>query len=294
MGSRWVIAATVALVIAGCGSDVAEDDVTDPDAIRIASFDFDESRLVAELYAQVLEARGYATLRLGVVGPREVVAPALEQGLVDLVPEYLGTAAGHFGADSADMASLTAATLARGLMPLNPAPAQDVNVFVVDEATAEEHGLVTISDLAPVAAAFSIGGPVECPDRPFCLEGLGQTYALTFAEFVPQRSLTITAEALLRDEIDVGVMFSTAGELSAGPFVILDDDRGLQPAENIVPLARQQIIERWGIEFTDTLNSMSQLLTTVELQDMNRRVQAGESVEAVAADWLRSAGWFDG
>ena len=144
---------------------------------------------------------------------REVVAPALEQGHIDLVPEYLGTATECFGAPTDGMADLATALEAKGLEPLQPSPAQDVNVFVVTEETAGVHGLERISDLAEVASSFRFGGPVECPDRPLCLAGLQATYGLSFAEFVPNRTLAITAEALIREEIDVGVMFSTAAEL---------------------------------------------------------------------------------
>ena len=163
-------------------------------------------------------------------------------------------------------------------------------MFVVTETTARVRDLATISDLADVAAGLRIGGPVECPDRPYCLEGIKSTYGFSFAEFVPHRSLAITAEALLRDEVDVGVMFSTAAELTSGPFVVLDDDRGLQPPENIVPVARRVTVERWGPEFVAALDDLSRALTTSALQQMNRRVDVGAPVDETAAAWLYSVG----
>jgi osmoprotectant transport system substrate-binding protein len=168
-----------------------------------------------------------------------------------------------------------------------------VNVFVVTETTARRHQLTTLSDLADVAAGFKLGGPVECPDRPYCLAGLEAAYGLSFAEFVPNRSLAITAEALIREEVDVGVMFSTAAELTSGPFVVLADDRRLQPAENVVPVVRDAVIDRWGPRLTDTLDGLSRLLTTEQLQAMNRRIRDDESIEAVAASWLREVGIVD-
>lgn len=88
-------------------------------------------------------------------------------------------------------------------------------------------------------------------------------------------------------------MFSTAPEVTAGPFVVLVDDRALQPPENIVPLIRTAALDRWGPGVADTLDSLSQLLTTKELQAMNRRIGEGETVESVATEWLRSVGLRD-
>ncbi len=283
-----------ATIVAACGAnDTETSDARETAGVRIASFDFAESRLIGELYAQTLEGQDFDVVRLGAVGPREVVAPALEQGHIDLVPEYLGTAAEYFGAPTDSVADLATALEAKGLEPLQPSPAQDVNVFVVTEETAGVHGLERISDLAEVASSFAFGGPVECPDRPLCLAGLQATYGLSFAEFVPNRTLAITAEALIREEIDVGVMFSTAAELSSGPFRVLADDLGLQPAENIVPVVRQATVDRWGPRMTRTLDELSNLLTTDELQAMNRRVQDDEPVAEVAASWLLSMGLVD-
>lgn len=292
VNARWLGVVLLAAVIAvGCGSDTEEaGSPSDPGGLRIASFDFAESTLVAELYAQLLEANDITVVRLGAVGPREVVAPALEQDRIDLVPEYLGTAAAHFGAPRPDLEALRTVLAPRGLEPLTPSTAEDVNVFVVTETFAASHDLEQLSDLAPLDGQLRFGGTVECPDRPLCLLGLESVYGLTFAAFVPQRSLAVTAEALRREEIDVGLMFSTAAELTSGAFVALRDDRGLQPPENLVPVMRKAVRERWGSRVEEALARLVIPLTTTALQGMNRRVQEGESVEAVASAWLHNAG----
>lgn len=294
MRDRWLVIITlIGLLGASCGSESTSSDTPiATDGVRIASFDFAESVLLAEMYAQVLEARGLPVIRLGVVGPREVVAPALEGGLVDVVPEYAGTATAHFKGpgDAGENVTADALLAERGLAMLKPSPAQNVNVFVVTADFAERHQLTRISDLASSAGTARFGGPVECPDRPLCLVGLESTYGLTFAEFVPLRSLAITAEALVTEEIEVGLMFSTAAALSNGSFVVLEDDRGLQPAENVVPLARVDAIDRWGAPFSDGLNALSDALTTAELQDLNRQIAQGDDPALVAESWLRLAG----
>jgi osmoprotectant transport system substrate-binding protein len=176
------------------------------------------------------------------------------------------------------------------LVPLQPAPAQDVNVLVVTRLSAADLGLATISDLATVADGFTIGGPVECPDRPLCLVGLRDVYGLEFAGFVPQRSMAVTAEALRRYEIDVGVMFSTAPEVDEGRLTVLADDRRLQPAENVLPLVRAATIEQWGTRLVDALNGLSSALTTEDLRTLNGEVGDGKPIESAVADWMRSAG----
>jgi osmoprotectant transport system substrate-binding protein len=288
---RWMAVAGFVMIAAACGgSDADSTGPVDSDGVRIASFDFAESQLLAELYAQVLEGGDIPVVRLGAVGPREVVAPALEGNVVDLVPEYLGTASGHFDAATTDLAGLAAALEPRGLVALTPALAEDVNVFVVTRTLADQQMLTQLSDLAGLAPAAKFGGPVECPERPLCLPGLADTYGLTFAEFIPQQSLEVTAEALRQGEIDVGLMFSTSAELEPNEFVALVDDRELQPPENVVPLVRAEAVERWGATLPDTLEGLSRSLSTEELREMNRRVADGEPVTVVAASWLAEVG----
>lgn len=262
------------------------------DGIRIASFDFAESVLLAELYAQIIESTGIPVVRLGAIGPREIIAPALESGHIDLVPEYLGTALQFAGAARPDpdtdsaLAALEQRLARRGLTALDAAAAQDQNVFAVTSELAERYGLEDISHLAPLASQLRFGGTPECPDRPLCLAGLESVYGLRFAEFVPQRSLAFTAEALRRKEIDVGLMFSTASALVAFDLVVLRDDRMMQPAENVVPVVRVDALDRWGPDVADRLNALAARLTTVELRILNVRVDNEESVERVARDWL--------
>jgi osmoprotectant transport system substrate-binding protein len=274
--------------LAACGVEPTAPVVDD--GMRIASFDFAESELLAELYAVVLEEADVPVVRLGPIGPREVVAPALESGVVDLVPEYVGTASAYFGAASTNVAALRDAVEPRGLVVLEPASAENVNVVVITNTLAETRGYSRLSDLVDMAPTAVFGGPVECPERPLCLPGLENTYGLTFAEFVPQRSLAVTAEALRRGEIDVGVMFSTAAELSPDEFFPLRDDRFLQPPENIVPIVRSAALERWGSPVADALEALARRLTTAELQTLNRLVADDAPEAAVADEWLAAVG----
>ncbi len=288
----WALVAACALLAGACGDDGDGEPTAAVDGIRVASFDFAESELLAELYAQALEAEGLPVVRLGPIGPREIVAPALEIGQIDVVPEYLGTALQYIGAPDPNpdtesaLADLSDRLEERGLTPLAASRAEDKNVIVVTAERARRDDLEDISDLARYADELRFGGPAECRDRPLCLLGLNRVYGLSFAEFVPQRSLEFTAEALRRGEIDVGLMFSTAAELETSDLVVLNDDRGLQPAENLVPIVRTEALEIWGPELASALDAMAPLLTTTELRLLNASVARGLTVESVARAWL--------
>jgi osmoprotectant transport system substrate-binding protein len=284
------------LISAACSGSPDDDASGSPEpGVRIASFDFAESELLAELYAQTLGVAGVPVTRLGVVGPREVVAPSLEQDRVDLVPEYLGTAVQYFaaivdpqGVDSTSASSdaLQQLLTPRGLVVLEVAAAQDSNAIVVTSEFAAEGNIVTIGDLSGRAPELRFGGPVECPDRPLCLAGLAEVYGLEFAEFVPQQSVAVTVEALRRDEIDVGLAFTTSPVLDDDNFTILDDNLHLQPAENVVPLIRRSALDRWDPTISDALNDLSAVLITEDLRTMNRLVSDGGNIADVASAWL--------
>ncbi len=163
-----------------------EGDAVDGDIV-IGSTDFAETEIVAEIYAAVLEDAGASVERKFQLGSREVVAPALESGEIDLTPEYISSLAA-FHDDTAEVPSdpAEAAEMLRGLLEdkgvtvLDPAPAEDRNGLVVTAETAETWGVSTTSELASLEEPFVLGGPPECPERPFCLIGLTEVYGLVF------------------------------------------------------------------------------------------------------------------
>ncbi|WCO67194.1 glycine betaine ABC transporter substrate-binding protein [Iamia majanohamensis] len=166
----------------------APGDLTAEGSINVGSANFAESSFTAQLYGQALEAAGVDVTYTPDIGARDVYFAALESGEVDLVPEFTGSLA-VFLDESAEVSSdpdemlETARTLAeeRGVTLLDAAPAQSANTFVVTQETADEYGLAAVSDLADVDEALTLGGPPECPERPFCIPGLEETYGLSFA-----------------------------------------------------------------------------------------------------------------
>jgi osmoprotectant transport system substrate-binding protein len=290
----------VALLAAGCDHGPAPPPPEDPSrpTIRLASFDFQESETLAELYGLALTQHGFPVEQVAQLGAREVVAPALEQGKVDMVPEYLGSALNFLNdrdrVATADPglthARLEQAFAPRGISVLAYAPAQDRNGFVVTGDLARRRGLEKISDLAPMASLMAFGGPPECAQRALCLEGLRDVYDLHFARFEAMPSRTVTAEALRTGEIDVGMIDTTDPNLlrPGVDLVQLADDRDLQPADNVVPVIRRQILDAYGPELVRLVNAVSAPLTTKELTKLNFQVFQGQSPADAAAAWLRA------
>ena len=267
-------------------------------AITVGSFDFAESRLLAEVYSQALERHGITVRRAFGLGPREIVAPALAQGLVELVPEYAGTALRFFSLGDATPSAdpdTTHEALRRVLettpvTALAGAPAQNANTFVVTADTAEELGLRRLSDLREVAPTLTFGGPPECPNRPLCLRGLEEVYGLRFGAIlalVPNGDAA--AEALDDGAADVALLFTTDPEIAPGRFVERVDDRRLQPAESITPLVRDEVIRQWGAAVVGPIDDVSRRLTTDGLRALNARA-AGVDAAVVASEWLDAEG----
>ncbi|HZD18764.1 MAG TPA: ABC transporter substrate-binding protein [Actinomycetota bacterium] len=287
---------TAVAAMAACTAPPAPgpSDVLRDDAITVASFNFSESVLLGELYAGALEAAGFRVDRQLDLGTREIVEPALQRGLVEVLSEYAGSALEFVaGEDSATAdvgrthLALVSAMAARGVIALEAAPAQDRNALAVTAATAQRLRLARTSDLVPSAERLSIGGPPECPQRPLCLPGLFGAYGLSFDRFVPlDAGGPLTTSALAEGYIDVAVMFTTAPASLDRDVVLLRDDRELQPAENVTPLVRREVLQRFGPRVADVLNAVSAQLTTAELRRMNAEVDAGRPPVSVARAWL--------
>jgi osmoprotectant transport system substrate-binding protein len=270
------------------------------DAITVGSFEFAESELLAEIYSQALETDGYEVERASGLGPRELGFPALAGGLVEVVPEYSGSALGFasLGGETAESdENVTLRALAdtlegRDIAVLAPAPAQDTNTFVVSRQLAEEEGLETLSDLAAIAPGLTFGGPPECETRPLCLPGLEEVYGIEFGEFVAlDAGGPLTKQALADRGVDVALLFTTDPQLGDPALIELRDDRDLQPAENITPLVRVELVERWGDALVERIDSVSALLTTDVLRELNARVSSNDGdLAAVAAAWLDDEG----
>jgi osmoprotectant transport system substrate-binding protein len=299
---RVAIAFLVAAVVAsacggtstgGGGSPAAKPNVT------IGSTNFSEQLIVGELYAQLLEANGYPVTRKFNLGAREIVFPALTSGQIDMEVDYLATllAFVNKNATGSTDPKVTAATLqkeldAKAVSVLDYAPAVDQNGFVVTKATADKFKLAKLSDVAAVGNQLVLGGPAECPTRPFCAAGLKTTYGITFKDFKPlDTGGPLTVAALKAGQIDIALLFTSDSTIAINGFVLLDDDKHLQLSDNVAPVVRNDVIAKAPSDFKSLINSIAPKLTTAELTAMNKQNDVDKTdPKVIAKAWLQKQG----
>ena len=258
----------------------------------IGSYPFTESRILSNVFAAALTRAGLTAEVEEDISSRELMIPALEQGVIDLVPEYEGTLTLFYstldGQPAPRVIDLEALLRRHHLEAAARAPAENSNELVVTKATAQRFSLRTISDLAGVSSSLVFGGPTECPSRPLCLIGLKRTYDLEFKQFQPiDTGGPLTLAALRANEIDVGLLFTTDPALASDEFVVLQDDQNLQPSEHVLAVLRTDVENRLGPQISSVVDAVSGRLTTSVLRELNRQVdELGTEPKTVAAQWL--------
>jgi osmoprotectant transport system substrate-binding protein len=274
----------------GVDEDAAEEIPDGPD-ITVASFNFPESQIVSEIYAQTLEEAGYPVERQMDLGARELVFPELQGGNLDLLPEYLGSAiVVGFDEEAPEDIDSGVETLSElfgedDISVLEPAPAESANVFVTTSEFAEENGLSAVSDLAD-AGDISFSGPPECQDRETCFGGLQDIYGLDNVEFEAIQETSARVQALEAGQNQLTLLFSTDAILGLADLQVLDDDEDIVPPENITPILRDEIIDAYGDDLIELLDGISALITTDVLIELNIEESEGIAPAEVASDWL--------
>ncbi|MEX0625462.1 MAG: ABC transporter substrate-binding protein [Chloroflexota bacterium] len=267
-------------------------------AVTVGSEGFDESQLLAEIYAQALEAHGYTVARKDFAS-RALAMPSLDSNEINLVPEYIGSLVRFLGGEATGDTDETMTNLAAVLDPkdltvLDAAPAQDGDGFVVRQETADELSLVTMSDLAEVAGQLKWGLPLECSDNPSCGPGLKSVYGIDIATLQVENLGACSGEmatALNEGGIGVAELCTTQADIERYNFVLLQDDKKLIPAQNVAPVVRNDLLDAAPDDFETTLNAVSAKLTTAELTRLNVQVSVNqESIEDVARQWLADQG----
>ena len=268
--------------------------------IRIGSDNFYESKLVAEIYAQVLENAGYTVERKFGLGSRQERIPTMDSGEIDLVPEYVGSGLGFYdqtkisgdGQENAD--ALQEAVASKGLTVLAISPGEDTNAFAVRAEDATSKNLSKISDLVPIQDELKWGLPSDCDTNPLCAGAL-EEYGITY----PPKQRTALgacdvpmAQALQGKAIDVAEFCSTQPAIAQFGFVVLEDDLDTQPAENLAPLVRDDYLAQVDADaFAALLDAATAKLTTEALTSMGVEVAVDQKdVEEVAQAFLQAQG----
>ena len=290
---------TSAEVTTTTGAETTSTTSDEPDegpAITVASFNFPESVILAEIYAQALEANGYTIERNLNLGSRELIFPEIESGAIGFLPEYLGSAiAVGFGAEAPTDQAEAVQTLSDlfaevGVTVLEPAPGEDKNVFVVTGEFAEENDVSMVSDLAGLGD-LTLGGPPECEERETCYAGLVETYGLENLAFEAIQEGAARVAALSSGGIDLALLFSTQPVITVEGFVALEGTEEIIAPENVIPVVSNEVAEAYGEDFAALVNSISELITTDVLLDLNGRVELeAQNPDDVATDWLNENG----
>lgn len=281
------MAFAIAFVVATGGAAIAGGDK----ALTIGSKDFEGAQLLSQAWGQALEDKGYDISFEDQIGPTEVIYESLTNGDIDAYGEYQGTLLTYLGGeptgDSEETYGLLQDALdGSGFVASEPAPAVDVNGFYVTKKTAKKLKLETLSDLAEVADELVFGGPQECVERPLCLGDTSQE--LYGFEFQEVRALDtggpITATALEDGDIDVGLLFTGSSAIPKN-VVMLEDDQGLQPADNPVFLVREDKATPALLKIVDKVSAK---LTTAKYNAMSQSVfNDKEDPADVAAEFLK-------
>lgn len=301
--------------LAACGGDSLEKDKGAPagdkdsaekGSLVVGAASFTESKVLAQLYAQILGDAGYST-SVTTVNNRELYEPSLEKGEIDVVPEYAATIAeflnakvnGAKAAESKPVASAdTAATVAalkklaepRGLKVLPAGKAVDQNAFAVTKEFAEKHKLTTLSDLGAAKVGVKVAAGDECEVRPFCAPGLKKTYGIDVTGIDPKGVGTPQSKQAVKDGKDQLVLTTTTDAvLDSYDLVFLEDDKKLQNADNVLPVLNAK--DAGAQDIADALGRLTGALTTEDLAQLNRKVDAERAKPAdVAREYLQSKG----
>jgi len=307
-----------ALLLTACGSG-GGDEGGDPfaeetsgggggtsETIVVGGANFTEMLIMQEMYVALLEEAGLTTEKVN-ADNRELYFPELGSGAIDVVPEYAATLAeflnvGANGATAEPIATNDPAETVEAATPLaeeagvtllEPSEAADQNGYAVTAEFAEANGLETLSDLGALDQPVVLAATEECSERTFCAPGLTETYGIEISEILPTGfGSPQTKQAVQGGDAQLGLVATTDGRLEEVGLVLLEDDMELQLADNLVPAVNADSATP---ELTEALNSLADVLTTEDLIELNRLVDAErQQPEDVARDYLVEQGLIEG
>ena len=306
MRARRLLAVSLAVGSLLAGTACAGNDVSgsaDKGSLTLSGQNFPEATLVAEMYKLVLEDAGY-TVDMKLVGTRDVYMKQFPKD-VDVVPEYVAGIVDFLntqqnGADAAPVSTHDAQeTLdaakplldAAGITMLDPADATDQNAFFVTKDFAEQHSLTTLSDLGGLGEPVVLAAAPDCKGRTDCEGGLSKTYGIDISKILPLGYASAqTYKSVLDGESQLGESSTTDGSLESQGLVLLDDDKGIQPAQNLIPAVSSAFLKDHP-DVKDTLNALMAKLTTADLTELNGKVgNEREKPEDVAKQYLQDQG----
>jgi glycine betaine/choline ABC-type transport system substrate-binding protein len=284
------------------GGAIASNPANGKVSLTIGSKNFPESEITGEIYAQALEAAGYKVKTDLSLGSETVALKTLKAGQVSGYPEYTSTALESlFGLEPEEVPSDAQGAYEKakaefekeGLTAFPPTPFSSANAVGTLKKTAEELGLKTISDLEGKSEELSLYGSPECRQRSDCLAGLEKFYGLKFKSFNPV-DIGLRYTVLEKGQADLSILFTTDPQLSAeaDKFVILEDDKKVFPAGNVIFVTSQDVAKEAGPDYEKTIVAVQKGLTLPVMQELNARVELEkESAKQAAGEYLEEAGY---
>jgi len=304
--SVFALGVAVLLVLAACSSDSKSNTTTNASGsgggaskpkVTIGAQDFGESKILAEIYKQGLAAKGFSTEIQTLGGFRDLEVQAFDGGTINFAPEYaasmlefLNGKKGEASGDVTDTVSKLDTQLeGKGLASFKVTKAVDTNAFVMTKAKADSLGIKSLSDLAAKGASLKLGGPADCETNPFCIPGLKSKYNLDLSGSFQALETSAVASALDAGAIDVALLFSTDGRIVANNYVLLEDDKNLLAADNVIPVAKKDLAG--NSDLTSAVNNIGTYITTDALIEMNKRFDVDkEDAAVIAKDFLTQNG----
>ena len=285
--------------LAACASEdptAPDTGSSEPGDVTIGSFAFPESEILGEIYSQALEDAGFEVTERFNIGPRQQTIPALQDGSINLIPEYNGNLLAYYDTDYTERTTeevdgaLTDAVAVDGLVVLDSAAAEDKDAYVVTRETADAFDLVSIGDLSALEP-FTLGSNPQFGELGYGIPGLASIYGVTDVTFRPIEDFggPDTVKALVDDTVQVADIYTTSPALVEEDLVVLDDPENMISSQNIIPLLSEDILTD---ELAEVLNAVSAELDTDDLIALRDRVEGDEkaSAETAAADWLAENG----
>lgn len=290
--------AVAGLGLAACSNDdpLSEDNGGDGgsgEAIVIGSQDYYSNEIIAEIYAQALEAEGYEVERDYRIGQREAYVPEIEDGSIDLFPEYTGPLLRYWEGET-EVREADAVydelvdTAPEGLRVLEYSPATDQDAYVVTAEFAEEWGLESLDDLKNVDTQITVGANSELETRPNGPQGLLEVYDVEVG-FTPieDGGGQLTVNALKDNDIQMAIIYTADPRIADPELVVLEDPQSLFLASHVVPLASENIDE----QAEEIINSISAAMEPEDLVALNiRSAEEQLPAETIASDWLTEEG----
>jgi len=293
--------ATVAVVGAGCSNDTAG---SDKGSIDLSGQNFTEMQIMAEMYSQLLENEGYS-VSTKLVDTRDVYIKELQSGGVDVAPEYVGALADFLnvtqnGEDAETVTSPDPTESLKALEPLadkanitllEPADASDQNAFAVTQEFAEQNDLATLSDLGALGQPIVLAAAPDCEGRTDCEAGLTEEYGIDITKVLPLGYGSPQAiDSVKNGESQLAEVATTQSNVTAEGLVILEDDKQVQPAQNLIPAMNSDFLQD-NPDAADALNKLADTLTTDDLTELNTKVDLEREDPAdVAKQYLEDNG----